>query len=161
VGGGANFGIRNAINLVDVSEGGLGLDMVDDDARRVPLGTLVAVRLEKGKPCVIGTVVRKSGLQRPTATLVGIRLFSKSPVWMSMERVDEATNSWQPTEGILLAGGAADGYSDALIVSDQTYVANGLLAVTLGTSTFQLSMRRIREQGSGWRLAAFDAELAA
>ncbi len=156
-GGGGELGIRNAINLADVSEGGLGLDMMDEDARKVQVGELVAIRLEKGRPCVIGVVVRKSGLQRPTATLVGVKLFSKSPVWSTMERVDEATNTWQPTEGILIAGPAADGFADSLIVSDKTYVANSPMAVTLGGQTFELALRRVREQGSGWRMAAFDA----
>jgi hypothetical protein len=156
-GGGADLGIRNAINLVDVSEGGLGLDVMEDDARKIQVGELVAVRLEKGKPCMIGTVVRKSGLQRPTATLIGIKLFSRAPVWSAMERVDEATNTWQPSEGILIAGSAADGYADSLIVSDTTYVANAPMAVTLGNQTFEVYLRRIREQGAGWRMAAFDA----
>ncbi|MBL8525565.1 MAG: hypothetical protein JNN20_17940, partial [Betaproteobacteria bacterium] len=48
-GGGAEIGIRNAIHLIDVSEGGIGLEMVDEDARRVNVNDLVAIRLEKGR----------------------------------------------------------------------------------------------------------------
>ncbi len=156
-GGGSHIGIRNAINLLDVSEGGLGLDMVEDDARRVQVNELVAIRLEKGRPCVLGVVVRKSPLQRPSATLVGIKVLSKMPVYVALERVDEATNTWQPGEGILLSGEAADGFSDSVVVSDKTYVANSPLAVTMGAQVFELYLRRVRQQGPGWRMTAFDA----
>jgi hypothetical protein len=156
-GGGTNIGIRNAVNLVDISDGGLGLDMVDDDSRKVHVGDLLAVRLEKGRPCVLGMVVRKSTLQRPTATLIGIKVLSKAPVHVAMERVDATTNTWQPTQGILLAGLANNGYADSVIVSESTYVANALMAVSVGGQPFEMRLRRVRHQGPGWRMAAFDA----
>lgn len=159
-GGGAEIGIRNAIHLLDVSEGGIGLEMVDEDARRVNVNDLVAIRLEKGRPCVIGVVVRKSGLQRPSAALVGVKVLSRTPVYSAMERVDDA-NTWQPTQGILLAGAANNGFADSVIVSDKTYVANSLMAVTLGNTTFEMQLRRVRQQGPGWRMAAYDAVLPA
>ena len=155
-GGGGEIGIRNAIHLVDVSDGGIGLDMTDEDARLVNVDDLIAVRVEKGRPCVLGVVVRKSNLQRPTATLIGVKVLSKQPVYCAMERVDEA-NNWQATEGMLLAGGTADGFADSVIVSEQIYAANSLLAVTLGARTYELRLRRVRQQGVGWRMAAFDA----
>ena len=158
-GGGGDIGIRNAIQLVDISEGGLGLDMVDDDARRVHVDDLVAVRLEKGRPCVLGVVARKSNLQRPTTTLIGIKVLSKAPIYRAMDRVDEASNSWQPTEGILIAGNADDGFADSIIVSDKTYVANSLMSVTIDARTFELQMRRVRQQGAGWRMAAFETTI--
>ncbi|MEO8104608.1 MAG: hypothetical protein ABI790_18990 [Betaproteobacteria bacterium] len=156
-GGGGDIGIRNAIQLIDISEGGLGLDMVDEDAKRVHVDDLVAVRLEKGRPCVLGVVVRKSNLQRPTATLIGVKVLSKAPIYCAMDRVDEGTNTWQSTEGILLAGPADDGFADSVIVNDKTYVANSLMAVTMESRTFELHLRRVRQQGPGWRMAAFDA----
>ena len=158
-GGGGEIGIRNAIHLSDISEGGLGLDMMDDDAHRVNVDDLIAVRLEKGRPCVIGVVVRKSNLQRPSATLIGVKVLSKQPLYRGMEYVD-AANTWQPTEGILLAGAAADGFADSVIVSDKNYVANSLLAVTLGSRTFEMRLRRVRQQGAGWRMAAFDGTVS-
>ena len=160
-GGGGEIGIRNAIQLIDISEGGLGLDMVDEDARRVHVDDLIAIRLEKGRPCVLGVVVRKSNLQRPTATLIGVKVLSKAPLHCVMDRVDEASNTWQPTEGILLAGSADDGFADSVIVSDKTYIANSLMAVTLEARTFELHLRRVRQQGPGWRMAAFDAAVVA
>lgn len=158
-GGGAEIGIRNAIHLIDVSDGGIGLDMTDEDARLVNVDDLIAVRLEKGRPCVLGVVVRKSNLQRPSATLIGVKVLARQPVHCAMERVDEA-NTWQPTEGILLAGAAADGFADSVIVNEKTYIANALLAVTLGARTYELNLRRVRQQGVGWRMAAFDAAVA-
>ncbi len=158
-GGGGEIGIRNAIHLVDVSDGGIGLDMTDEDARLVNVDDLIAVRVEKGRPCVLGVVVRKSNLQRPTATLIGVKVLSKQPVYCAMERVDEA-NTWQATEGMLLAGGAADGFADSVIVSEQSYAANSLLDVRLGARTYELRLRRVRQQGVGWRMAAFDAAVA-
>jgi len=155
-GGGAEIGIRNAVHLLDISEGGLGLEMVDEDARRVNVNDLVAVRLEKGRTCVVGVVVRKSTLQRPSAMLIGIKVLSRTPYYSKMERVDEA-NTWQPAQGILIAGAANNGFADSIIVSDKTYVANSLMAVTLGARTFEMQLRRVRQQGPGWRMAAYDA----
>ena len=157
-GGGGELGIRNAIHLVDISEGGLGLDMIDEDARKVRVGDLVAVRLEKGRPCVLGTVVRKSNLQRPTATLIGVKVLAKSPMHLPMERVDAATNTWQPCEGVLIAGALANGFADSIVVSEDTYVANSLIAVTVANRNFELHLGRIRQQGPGWRMAAIDAD---
>ena len=131
--------------------------MVDEDARKVHVDDLIAVRLEKGRPCVLGVVVRKSTLLKPTASLIGVKVLSKAPLYFAMDRVDEATNTWQPTEGILIAGTADDGFADSLIVNDKTYVANSLMAVTLDSRTFELQLRRVRQQGPGWRMAAFDA----
>ncbi|MBL8520651.1 MAG: hypothetical protein JNK75_08245 [Betaproteobacteria bacterium] len=160
-GGGAELGVKNAIQLADVSEGGVGLDVMEDDARRIGIGELVAIRLEKGKPCVVGVVVRKSALQRPTATLVGVKILGRAPVYSAIERVDEATNSWQPSEALLIAGASEDGMADSVLLAETTYVANAPIAVTLSGDTFVLNLRRVREQGPGWRLAAFDAERAA
>jgi hypothetical protein len=160
-GGGAELGVKNAIQLADVSEGGIGLDVMEDDARRINVGELVAVRLEKGKPCALGVVVRKSALQKPTAMLVGVKVLGRAPVYSAIDRVDEATNSWQASEAILIAGNSEDGLADSVLVSDKTYVANAPIAVALGGETFVLNLRRVREQGPGWRLAAFDAERAA
>lgn len=158
-GGGAELGIRNAIHLIDISEGGLGLEMVTEDARRVNVNDLIAVRLEKGRPCVIGVVVRKSPLYSPTASLVGVRVLSRNPLHADMERVDES-NTWQPAKGILLAGAASNGFADSVLVSDKTYVANALMAVTLGSQAFEFRLRRVRQQGTGWRMAAYDAVVA-
>ena len=156
-GGGTEIGIRNSIQLIDISEGGLGLDMVDEDARRVNVDDLIAVRLEKGRPCVLGVVARKSKLHKPTATLIGVKVLSKAPIYSVMDRVDESSNTWQQTEGILLAGTAEDGFADSILISDKIYVANSLMAVTMENRTFELQLRRVRQQGSGWRMAAFDA----
>jgi hypothetical protein len=160
IGGGQEIGIRNAISLMDVSEGGMGLDMLDDDARKVDLGTLVAIRLEKGKPCCLGVVVRKSALQKPDATMAGIKLLSKTPVWTSIDYVDPAENVWTPSEGIFLPGNAENGFGDSLVISESIYTANGLLAVRFGMDRFELCMGHVREQGQGWRMVAFDAARA-
>ena len=157
VGGGAEIGLRNAIHLADISDGGLGLDMVEDDARRVHVGDLLAVRLEKGKPCVLGVVVRKSSA-RNGATQVGVKVLSKAPILCAMDRVDQASNTWQPTQGLFIVGSAADGFADSVVVSDTTYVANSLAAVTLESTTIELYLRRVRQQGPGWRMAAYDAQ---
>lgn len=155
-GGGAELGIRNAIRLLDISEGGLGLEMVDEDARRLHVNDLVAVRLEKGRPTVLGFVARKSTLQRPTGTLVGIKVLTKTPLKLTMDRVNES-NQWQPCEGLLVAGLAADGFADSVVISDKDYVANSLVAATLSGRVYEFYARRVREQGNGWRMVAIDA----
>jgi hypothetical protein len=155
-GGGGELGIRNAIRLLDISEGGLGLEMVDEDARRLHVNDLVAIRIEKGRPAVLGFVARKSTLQRPTGTLVGIKVLTKTPLKRTMDRVNES-NSWQPCEGIFVAGLASDGFQDSVVMSEADYVANSLVAVTLQGRVHEFYARRVREQGNGWRMVAIDA----
>ncbi len=155
-GGGAEIGIRNAVRLLDISEGGLGLEMVDEDARRLHVNDLVAVRLEKGRAVVLGFVARKSTLQRPTGTLIGIKVLTKTPLKLIMDRVNDA-NQWQPCEGLLVAGLAADGFADSVIMSEKDYVANSLVAATLSGRVYEFYARRVREQGNGWRMVAIDA----
>jgi hypothetical protein len=106
-------------------------------------------------------VVRKSALQKPSATLVGVKVLSKSPVYTALDRVDAASNTWQASEGILLASADEGGFADSVIVADSTYVANTPLAVTLQNETFLLYLRRVREQGNGWKMAAFEADRSA
>ena len=108
---------------------------------------------------MLGIVVRKSNLRRLKTTLIGVKVLSKQPVYRGMECVD-AANTWQPTEGILLDGSAANGFADSVVVRESVYVANGLLAVTLGSRTYELRLRRVRQQGTGWRMAAYDAAVA-
>jgi len=155
-GGGAELGIRNAIRLLDISEGGLGLEMVDEDARRLQVNDLIAIRIEKGRPAVLGFVARKSTLQRPTGTLVGIKVLTKTPLKLTMDRVNES-NRWQPCEGLFVAGLAQDGFADSVVMSEAEYVANSLVAVTLQGRVHEFYARRVREQGNGWRMVAIDA----
>jgi len=35
-----------------------------------------------------------------------------------------------------------------------------LMAVTLGSQAFEFRLRRVRQQGTGWRMAAYDAVVA-
>ncbi len=156
IGGGGELGIRNAIRLLDISEGGLGLEMVDEDARRINVNDLVAVRLQKGKPCVLGMIARKSTLQRPTGTLVGVKVLTKTPLKLTMDRVN-ASNQWENCVGMLIAGALPDGYGDSVILSQADYIANTLVAATLDGRVHEFYARRVREQGGDWRMAAIDA----
>jgi hypothetical protein len=83
-------------------------------------------------------------------------VLTKTPLKLTMDRVNES-NSWQPCEGIFVAGLALDGFQDSVVMSEAEYVANSLVAVTLQGRVHEFYARRVREQGNGWRMVAIDA----
>ncbi|MBL0124071.1 MAG: hypothetical protein IPP88_15550 [Betaproteobacteria bacterium] len=91
-GGGTEIGIRNAIQLIDISEGGLGLDMVEDDARHVHVDDLLAIRLERAAhACWAWWSANRVCRSHPPPSSVS-RYFPRRLSSSRWTGVDEATN---------------------------------------------------------------------
>ena len=150
---------RQPIHLLDISESGLGLEMGADDAAMIEVDELIAVRIEEGKPCVLGVVARKTtSLQRHVAT-VGVRVLSKVPLRATLEMVNDRLVR-QPAKGIFVTGKAEHGFADSIIVSDAIYKANPTLSVMVASGVFHLRLGRVRQQGPGWKMAAVEVRVA-
>jgi len=151
--------VPSSVMLLDVSETGLGLEMTSDDAARIDIDSLVAVKLADGRPCIIGVVVRKANVTPRGTTLVGVKLLARVPMRATLEEVnDQVVHS--TVKGIFLSGGSGGWHSDALIVNDAAYRANQTMSVTVSNGRFHVRMGRIRQQGPGWKMTAVQVIVA-
>ncbi len=147
------------IHLLDISESGLGLEMSTEDAALVEVDELVAVRIEEGKPCVLGVVARKTSAHHRQVTTVGIKVLSKVPLRATLEMVNDRL-ARQSAKGIFVTGKADHGFADSIIVADAVYKANTTLSVMVASGVFHLRLGRVRMQGPGWKMAAVEVRVA-
>jgi len=150
---------RSPVRLHDMSDSGLGIEMSTEDAATVEVDDLIALRIDEGRPCVLGIVVRKANLHRQQSTLIGVRVLSKAPLRATLEHVTERT-ARQTAKGILVPGSAEHGFADSVIVNEATFKASSKLSVMIASSIFHIRLGRVRHQGRGWKLVAIDVALA-
>lgn len=150
---------RSPVRLHDMSDSGLGIEMSTEDAATVEVDDLIALRIDEGRPCVLGIVVRKANLHRQQSALIGVRVLSKAPLRATLEHVTERTTR-QTSKGILVPGNAEHGFADSVIVNEATFKASSKLSVMIASSIFHIQLGRVRHQGRGWKLAAIDVALA-
>jgi hypothetical protein len=147
--------MRSPVHLLDISDSGLGLEMSTEDAARIELDELIAVRVEENRPCVIGVVVRKVNVRNAYATTIGVKVLTKVPLRATLELVtDRAVR--QSTAGIFVAGIGSHGFADSIIVTDAIYKARPTLSATIASGIFHVRLGRVRHQGPGWKLAAVE-----
>jgi hypothetical protein len=146
---------RNPVYMLDISDSGLGLEMSTDDAAKIELDELIAIRIEEGRPCVLGIVVRKVNVRNAYATTIGVKVLTKVPLRATMELVTDRTVR-QTTTGIFVAGIGTHGFADSVIVTDAIYKSRPTLNVTIASGVFHIRLGRVRHQGLGWKLAAVE-----
>ncbi len=149
----ANDFMKSPVQLLDISDAGMGLEMSSDDAAKVEVDELVAVRIDDGRPWVLGIVVRKVNQRNDYATTIGIKVLTKVPLRAALELVTDRPVR-QTANGIFVAGSAAHGFADSIIVSDATYRARQVIATTIASGHFHIRLGRVRYQGPGWKMAA-------
>lgn len=151
--GRANDFMRSPVQLLDISDAGMGLEMSSDDAAKVEVDELVAVRIDDGRPWVLGIVVRKVNQRNDYSTTVGIKVLTKVPLRATLELVTDRPVR-QTANGIFVTGAPAHGFADSIIVSDATYRARQVVAVTIASGHFHIRLGRVRYSGPGWKMAA-------
>lgn len=154
--------VRGPVYLLDISDSGIGIEVPADEAARIEVDNLVALRIQDNRPCVIGVVVRKANVRNQFTTLVGVRVLSKTPLRATLEQVQEgSSNAARPAVKAILVGGRAEhGFGDSIIVNETTFKSNPLMSITLAGNIFHLRLGRIRHQAPGWKLCAVDVVVA-
>lgn len=153
--------IRGPVYLVDISDSGIGIEMPTDEAAQVDVDNMIALRIEEGRPCILGVVVRKAAIQNRYATLVGVRVLSKTPLRATLEQVHDGTGASRPAVKAILIGGRAEhGFGDSIIVNDSTFKYNPVMSITMASNIFHLRLGRVRHQGPGWKLCAVEVVVA-
>lgn len=150
---------RQPIHLLDISESGLGLEMDSEEAGFIEVDELIAVRIEEGKPYVLGVVARKTSAHQRSVTTIGVKVLSKVPLRATLEMLNDRLVR-QSVKGIFVAGKADHGFADSIIVTDAIYKANPTLSVMVSSGVFHLRLGRVRQQGPGWKMAAVEVRVA-
>ena len=145
-------------------------------AASVAIDDLIAIRFGAGYPCTLGAVVRKTasviGADR-NVTIVGIHFLSRCPL-LARLKTAPVPGPRVAINAILSAGSSAYGNSDSLVVSDAVYKAAPTLTITFGSvertdadeasegfegfeaETYHVRLGRVRRNGRGWKMVAFD-----
>ena len=158
------------LRVFDVSETGVGLVLPSALAASVAIDDLIAVRFGAGYPCTLGMVVRKTssvvGVDR-NSIVVGIHFLSRCPL-LARVKTAPVPGPRVAINAILSAGSSAYGSSDSLVVSDAVYKAAPTLTITFGhgdgnsadqafeAETYHVRLGRVRRNGRGWKMVAFD-----
>jgi hypothetical protein len=142
---------RRYMRVLDESADGIGVEVKDDPARPVTVGTVVTLHREDDSPPVLCEVMRRSIVQGGMVRL-GLRLLSRAP-----KKVDLA----QPANGVAVAAiyvpsEDASGHVDALLVSETDFKPREDFEVRFSDRVFVVRMNRVRYHGRGWHLAGFE-----
>lgn len=157
------------LSVLDVSETGIGFVVPAVAAADVSVNDLVAVRFGAGYPLSLGVIVRKTiakaGVER-NSKVIGVNFLSRCPLLARLHlQYPSAKNAGIAPQNIaidaiLLSGNSAYGSADSLVLSDAVYKSSPLLTMRFGGETsgdiFQIRLGRVRRQGRGWRMVAFD-----
>ena len=147
---------RKVLQVLDVSESGLGLAISGPEAEHIQVGDLAAVRLDAALPVLLGIVSRKALLPGGTRDVIGINFISKQARPVMLEYPLEGETLRPPASAIYVPGEDESGRGDSIVASESIYRANPRFQVQIGDERFTILFGRIKKQGRGWRMAAFD-----
>ncbi|MBL8522692.1 MAG: hypothetical protein JNN20_03270 [Betaproteobacteria bacterium] len=147
---------KKVLQVLDVSESGLGLAMSTPEAEHVQVGDLAAIRLDLAMPVLLGMVSRKALLPGGTRHVIGINFISKRAKPLLLEYADDGETARPPASAIYVPGEDESGRGDSIVASESVYRPNNRFQVQIGEDKFAVSLTRIKKQGRGWKMAAFD-----
>jgi hypothetical protein len=146
--------LRRLVNLVDVSDSGLGFEGSDAACEPMAVGALVGLRLTPHGPLLIGKVARRMPTGKVGRSVVGVRRIS------SDARVISATcgagAAANRVSMVYVRGDDRSGCEDAYLVGERTFDQGGTFEVGARENTFSFRFNRVRERGRGWVLAGFE-----
>ena len=148
--------VRGPVYLIDISDTGIGIEMPADEAARIEVDNMIALRIDEKRPCVLGVVVRKANVRNRYTTLVGVRVLSKTPLRATLEQVHEGSGQRPPVKSVLVNARAEHGFGDSIIVSDSTFKTSPVMSINIADTIFHLRLGRVRHQGPGWKLCAIE-----
>lgn len=147
---------RKVLQVLDVSESGLGLAISGPEAEHIQVGDLAAIRLDPALPVLLGIVSRKAMLPGGTRDVIGINFISKQARPVMLEYPLEGETLRPPASAIYVPGDDESGRGDSIVASESIYRANPRFQVQIGDDRFTILLGRIKKQGRGWKMAAFD-----
>ena len=144
--------LRRFVNLVDVSESGLGLEGPHATCEAMAVGALVGLRLSPSGPLVIGKVTRNVPSATPGRAIVGVRRISSNTRLVDVTSGIGARN----LSMVYVQGDDRSGSRDAWLVGERAFDQGGTFGVHARENTYDIRFNRVRERGRGWVLAGFE-----
>ena len=146
--------LRRLVDLVDVSDSGLGFEGSDAACEPMAVGALVGVRLSPHGPLLIGKVARRMPTGKPGRVVVGVRRISSDARVISV--TCDAGAAARPLSMLYVRGDDGNGCEDAYLVGERTFEQGGTFEVLARENTYGFRFNRVRERGRGWVLAGFE-----
>jgi hypothetical protein len=144
------------LGLNDMSETGFGLLAGPDQADAFQIGDLAAVRLATSTPPAVCVVSRKVALPGGNQHLIGLRILTRVARPLALEFPTDGSSQRPPASAIFIPGDDSLGRGDSIIVSETIYRSTIAFRVTLGGNHFRVTLGRVKRQGRGWKMVAFD-----
>jgi hypothetical protein len=150
---------RRIVQLINVSDTGVGFEGAEADCAELAVGDVVALRLAPGEPMLLGKVVRRLPAATEGRILIGLQRMSSAA---------QTVRARQPSAGaalpelslLYLPGDDESGRHDAYLVGEATAAERNLLETTAGDEIFTFHFNRVRERGRGWVMAGFEVTAA-
>lgn len=152
---------RKVLPVRDVSESGLGLSVLAAETEHIHVGDLAAIRLDAGVPVLLGTVSRKAMLPGGTRHVVGINFISKRAQPLTLEFPADGETVRPAASAIFVPGADESGRGDSILASESVYRTDTVFRVKVAGTFFGVRLGRIKKQGRGWKMAAFDVTACA
>jgi hypothetical protein len=151
--------VRRIVQLIDVSDSGVGLEGQETDCSGIAVGDLVALRLVSEGPLLLAKVVRR--LPAATGGRVVFGLFR-------LTSAAQPVHARQPSAGtaareltlLYIPGDDDSGRHDSYLTSELGASERELFETTVGDDIFTFRFNRVRESGRGWVMAGFEVTAA-
>jgi hypothetical protein len=150
---------RRMVQLINVSDTGVGLEGEEADCAEVAVGDLVALRLAPGEPLLVAKVVRRPPSAAGGRAVIGMLRMSSAARPVRAFRL--SANPLSREQSMLyIPGSDADGRRDAYVTSESSGTERTPLETTAGAESFTVRLNRVRDRGRGWVMAGFEVMAA-
>jgi hypothetical protein len=145
---------RRLVNLVNVSESGLGFEGSDAACEAMAVGALVGLRLYPTGAFLIGRIARRIASATPGRVVIGVRRVSADA--RVVEVAEDVGAGATRHSMVYVQGDDRNGCHDAFLVGDRTFEQGGTFEVRARENSYAFRFNRVRERGRGWVLAGFE-----
>jgi hypothetical protein len=146
--------LRRLVNLIDVSETGLGFEGSVAACDAMAVGALVGLRLSPSGPFLIGRVARRIPSAAPGMVVIGVRRVSADARVVGV--ICGTSAGARPIPMVYVQGDDRSGCHDAFLVGERTFEQGGAFQVRARDNTYSFRFNRVRGRGRGWILAGFE-----
>lgn len=150
---------RRMVQLINVSDSGVGLEAEEADCAEVAVGDLVALRPAPGEPLLLGKVVRRLPTAAGGRVTIGLRRMS-SAAQLVRACQSSAVPPSRELSLLYIPGDDDSGRHDAYLTTERDAAQRNLLETTVGDDIFTFRFNRVRQRGRGWVMAGIEITAA-
>jgi hypothetical protein len=142
----------------DVTSKGIGIMVERALSDRIQVGSVMALRLKRAEPWMLGSVARKIEHRSAGEALLGIEILSHSPLPLTLSVLDEYGEQLDvpSLNAIYLPGSETNGVNDLIVVSGAGNGLKHVFGAKTGRGMFDLRLNRVHKKGDDWIGLRFD-----